>query len=59
MPIYVYRCKQGHTHEKLQGFKAPNITLCPECKGRADRIMQPFGFALKGKGFHTTDYPKK
>ena len=45
MPIYEYECtnkKCKHIFEKLQGVKSPNLTLCPECKSRANRIMSRF-----------------
>ncbi len=42
VPIYVYKCKNGHVHEKNQGYDAPVTRLCnrPLCDLVAERVIQ-------------------
>lgn len=45
MPSYEYECtdkKCGHIFEKLQRVGAANLTLCPKCKHRANRVVSRF-----------------
>ncbi|NUO82864.1 zinc ribbon domain-containing protein [candidate division KSB1 bacterium] len=60
MPIYVYRCQACHnTHEALQKFSDPPLTICPSCRGALQKIISPeFGLSFKGSGFYITDYKK-
>ncbi len=58
MPTYVYRCsKCGHEFEKFQKISDPPRGRCPECRGKAERVITG-GAALlfKGSGFYVTDY---
>jgi len=31
------------------------IKVCPECKGKVHRLIQPVGIIFKGSGFYVTD----
>lgn len=60
MPIYVYQCRTcSSTHEALQKFSDPPLTICPSCNGPLQKIISPeFGLSFKGSGFYITDYKK-
>jgi putative FmdB family regulatory protein len=38
MPLYDYRCTNGHHFEARHGFDAPS-PVCPECSAEAERII--------------------
>lgn len=43
MPIYEYRCKNGHKVEEIRPFKEYRLpTICPECHAVAERIPSSF-----------------
>jgi putative FmdB family regulatory protein len=57
MPIYEYRCPNGHVFELLQriGDRAPE--QCEVCgEGPVERVLYPVAVHFKGSGFYTTDY---
>ena len=57
MPIYEYRCPNGHVFELLQriGDSAPEA--CEVCgEGPVERVLYPVAVHFKGSGFYTTDY---
>lgn len=58
MPTYDYKCLAcGARFEKFQGITAPAIGTCPECGGKAKRLISAgAGLIFKGSGFYTTDY---
>lgn len=58
MPIYEYRCSNGHDFEKAQGFDAPSRQKCPACGGRARRQISLPAVVFKGPGFYSTDNRK-
>ncbi len=58
MPIYVYRCPEGHETERIEGFSNPKPIACPYCDKQAMRQLGSFTPHFKGKGFHNTDYKK-
>ena len=55
MPIYEYRCGQGHNFERMEGFDAPRERACPRCGGRARRLLSLPAVIFKGPGFYSTD----
>ncbi len=56
MPLYEYECECcGIRFERLQHFKDPQLTECPECGGAVHRVIQPVGIIFKGSGFYITD----
>jgi putative FmdB family regulatory protein len=57
MPIYEYRCPNGHTFELFQRFADAPIEACQECgAGPVEKILFPVAVHFKGSGFYATDY---
>lgn len=61
MPTYDYQCQDcKHHFELFQSIKDKPVKFCPECGGRAKRVISGgAGFIFKGSGFYETDYKKK
>jgi putative FmdB family regulatory protein len=59
MPIYEYRCEQGHTFEAMQRMTDDPITSCSTCEAPVQRVFHPVAVHFKGSGFYSTDYGKK
>ncbi len=59
MPIYEYRCEQGHTFEVMQRMSDDPVTSCSTCEANVQRVLHPVAVHFKGSGFYTTDYAKK
>ncbi len=59
MPIYEYRCTNGHTFEVFQSMSEDPLTKCVECQAPAERLLSPPAVHFKGTGFYTTDYGSK
>ena len=58
MPIYEYRCENGHTFEVMQRMTDDTLTTCTTCDAPVQRVFHPVAVHFKGKGFYTTDYGK-
>ena len=58
MPIYEYRCENGHTFEVFQSMSAYPVTACEECDAPVERVFHPVAIHFKGSGFYNTDYKK-
>ena len=57
MPIYEYRCPQGHLFEVFHGMSEPAPAVCEICgEGPVERVLHPVAVHFKGSGFYTTDY---
>ncbi len=56
MPIYEYRCTNGHRFEVLQRIADDPLTECQECGAPATRVLHPVAIHFKGSGFYSTDY---
>jgi putative FmdB family regulatory protein len=56
MPIYEYRCENGHLFEVMQKITADPVTQCPECGAPVQRVFHPIAVHFKGSGFYNTDY---
>ena len=57
MPIYEYRCPNGHVFELLQRMGDPPPEVCEVCgEGPVERVLYPVAVHFKGSGFYTTDY---
>jgi putative FmdB family regulatory protein len=56
MPIYEYRCKNGHRFEVMQRISDPPVTTCEIDGGPVERIFHPPSVHFKGSGFYNTDY---
>ena len=59
MPIYEYRCPNGHHFERFQAMTAPAPEACDECGASpVELVLYPVAIHYKGSGFYTTDYGK-
>jgi putative FmdB family regulatory protein len=57
VPIYEYRCPNGHTFEVFQKMSDPPVGSCEVCgAGPVEKVLYPVAVHFKGKGFYTTDY---
>ena len=57
MPIYEYRCPDGHTFETFQRMTDPPAEVCEVCgKGPVEKLLYPVAVHFKGSGFYSTDY---
>ena len=59
MPIYEYKCENGHLFDVIQKFTDEALTECQECGAPAVRVLHSPAVHFKGSGFHNTDYGKK
>lgn len=59
MPIYEYKCTNGHVFDVIQKMSDEALTECQECGAPAERVLHPVAIHFKGSGFHNTDYGKK
>jgi putative FmdB family regulatory protein len=59
MPIYEYRCNNGHVFEVFQSMSEDPVSTCQECGAPVERVFHPVAVHFKGSGFYTTDYAKK
>jgi len=59
MPIYEYKCANGHVFDVIQKIADEALTECQECGAPAERVLHPVAIHFKGSGFHNTDYAKK
>jgi putative FmdB family regulatory protein len=59
VPIYEYRCPNGHLFEVWHGMNEPSPEVCEVC-GAAPltRVLHPVAVHYKGSGFYSTDYGK-
>jgi putative FmdB family regulatory protein len=57
MPIYEYRCPNGHLFELFQRIGDAQPEKCEVCgEGPVERVLYPVAVHFKGSGFYTTDY---
>jgi putative FmdB family regulatory protein len=57
LPIYEYRCPNGHTFEVFQRMTDPPSEVCVTCgAGPVEKILFPVAVHFKGSGFYSTDY---
>jgi putative FmdB family regulatory protein len=60
MPIYEYRCPNGHVFELFQKIGDAQPEKCEVCgEGPLERVLYPVAVHFKGSGFYNTDYGKK
>ena len=58
MPIYEYRCQNGHSIEVIQSMSDDPVTSCEQCGAPTERVFHPVAVHFKGSGFYTTDYAR-
>ena len=59
MPIYEYRCPNGHSFEVIQSMSDDPVGTCEVWGAPVERVFHPVAVHFKGSGFYTTDYAKK
>ena len=56
MPIYEYRCPEGHLFERFQSMTAPPPERCDVCGATpVELVLYPVAIHYKGSGFYSTD----
>jgi putative FmdB family regulatory protein len=57
VPIYEYRCPNGHTFEVFQRMSDPPSESCETCGAApVEKVLYPVAVHFKGSGFYSTDY---
>jgi putative FmdB family regulatory protein len=56
MPIYEYRCEQGHSFDVMQRMSDDPLVVCETCEAPVQRVFRPPAVHFKGSGFYNTDY---
>jgi len=59
VPIYEYKCTNGHIFETVQSMSDDPITECEVCGAPVERVFHPVAVHFKGSGFYSTDYGSK
>ena len=59
MPLYEYRCEDGHTFEVMQRMSDDPVQSCEVCGKPVQRVFHPVAVHFKGSGFYNTDYGKQ
>ncbi len=59
MPTYEYECgKCQFRFERKQSFDEEPVAACPQCQGKARRVIHSTPVIFKGSGFYVTDSRK-
>ena len=57
MPIYEFKCPEGHVFEVFQRMSDQPPEACPICgKSPLEKVLYPVAVHFKGSGFYSTDY---
>lgn len=56
MPIYKYKCENGHVFDVMQKLFADPLASCIECSAPVRKVVQSVNISFKGSGFYSTDY---
>jgi putative FmdB family regulatory protein len=60
VPIYEYRCPNGHLFEVFHGMTEDGPAACEVCgEAPLQRVLHPVAVHYKGSGFYSTDYGRK
>ena len=60
VPIYEYKCPNGHLFDAFHGMTEPGPTVCTVCgEGPLQIVLHPVAVHYKGSGFYSTDYGRK
>jgi putative FmdB family regulatory protein len=60
MPIYEYKCPNGHLFEVFHGMTEDGPSACEVCGASpVKRVLHPVAVHYKGSGFYSTDYGRK
>ncbi len=55
MPMYTYRCENGHEFEYQQRMTEAPLNECLTCEATVRRVVNSVGVVFKGSGFYITD----
>ncbi len=56
VPIYEYRCDDGHNFDVMQKMADDALTECIECGAPVQKVLHAPSVHFKGSGFYNTDY---
>ena len=57
MPVYEYECSVCCCRfERRQRFDEEPVSVCPQCQGKARRVLHSVPIFFKGSGFYSTDH---
>jgi putative FmdB family regulatory protein len=57
VPIYEFKCPEGHVFELFQRMTDPFPEGCAVCgRGPVEKVLYPVAVHFKGSGFYSTDY---
>ena len=57
MPLYEYKCPNGHLFEVIHGMTEASPEVCEVCGASpVRRVLFPVAVHYKGSGFYSTDY---
>jgi putative FmdB family regulatory protein len=57
VPMYEYKCPNGHVFERFHRISDPSPEVCDVCsEGPVQRVLFPVAVHFKGSGFYSTDY---
>jgi putative FmdB family regulatory protein len=56
LPIYEFKCPEGHVFEVFQRMSDPPPEVCPVCGRPVEKVLYPVAVHFKGSGFYSTDY---
>jgi putative FmdB family regulatory protein len=56
LPIYEYRCENGHLFEVMRKITEAPLTECAECGAPVVKVLHSPAVHFKGSGFYNTDY---
>jgi putative FmdB family regulatory protein len=60
MPIYEYKCPNGHLFEVFHGMTEAGPAACEVCGAAPLQVvLHPVAVHYKGSGFYSTDYGRK
>ena len=60
MPIYEYKCPNGHLFEVIHGMTEEGPAVCEVCgETPLQRVLHPVAVHYKGSGFYSTDYGRR
>jgi putative FmdB family regulatory protein len=60
VPIYEYRCPNGHLFESFHRMADPDPEVCEVCGASPlVKVLHPVPIHFKGSGFYSTDYGRK
>jgi putative FmdB family regulatory protein len=60
MPLYEYKCPNGHLFEVIHGMTESPPETCEVCGASPlQRVLHPVAVHYKGSGFYSTDYGRK